>query len=157
MMRIFIKAISFVYFALLFYIFFLARRRPHPSLEPTIRPLQLTPFYNKYRSLRYHLFSTPKEQWNFYTDLFGNILLFIPLAFILFFVFDIKRGKKIILISFVISICVEVTQFILGIGVADIDDVILNTTGACIGTLIIWLMRKSKHPVIQKTLLLTTK
>jgi glycopeptide antibiotics resistance protein len=114
--------------------------------------LHLIPFDYKYRDFRYHLFASPKAELNFYIDIFGNILLFIPFAFILFLVFNIKSGKKIILISLLTSICIETIQFLLGIGVADIDDVILNTIGACIGVLLLKFLPRLKNPLINKVL-----
>ena len=57
-------------------------------------------------------------------------------------VFNIKNGWTIILVAFITSTCVEVTQFILSVGVADIDDIILNTTGAGMGIVFFMLLKK---------------
>lgn len=78
-------------------------------------------------------------------NLMGNLILLLPLGLLLPFLF--KRCQKltsIVAISFVTSISIEVIQFILQIGMADIDDIILNTFGAIIGfygyKLMIWLL-----------------
>ena len=73
------------------------------------------------------------ERWNFCTDLFGNIILFIPIPFFLAVLFNIKSPVKLFLIALGISTAVEISQYILSIGVADIDDIILNMAGTCIG------------------------
>jgi glycopeptide antibiotics resistance protein len=66
-------------------------------------------------------------------NLFGNIIIFIPLAFFLVNIFGVYTKRKIILIGFLISFSIEMIQFILRIGVPDIDDIILNVTGVVIG------------------------
>lgn len=68
-------------------------------------------------------------------NLIGNIAAFIPLGFLSPFLFPIKIDKiyKIITISFIISFIFEIIQLITGIGVFDIDDLILNILGAILG------------------------
>ena len=53
------------------------------------------------------------------------------------------------IISVITSVSIEIIQFILSIGVADIDDVILNVTGAAMGSLILKLL--TKVPIVKKT------
>lgn len=50
------------------------------------------------------------------------------------------------------SMIVEFTQYILKIGVADFDDIILNTFGACLGVVLLNWFQKSKHPLIRQLL-----
>lgn len=75
----------------------------------------------------------PKEIYEFSTNFFGNIVLFIPVSFILISLLRIKTLPKVLLASFILSLTVEVTQFILKRGVADVDDILLNTLGAWAG------------------------
>jgi glycopeptide antibiotics resistance protein len=132
------------YFALLFYIFFLARRRRGPTLPWRKRHLNLIPLKNKFDHF-VSQYNTPDPQLReFYIDFFGNILLFIPFAFFFYFFFRIKEPRKSILISVIISVSIEFIQFILSIGVADIDDVIFNAAGATIGMLILKLLTNVK-------------
>ncbi len=128
---------AFSYFLLLFYIFFLARRRRGPTLPWSKRHLNLIPFKNKYAYFISQIDIERPQFREFYFDLFGNILLFVPFAFILYFILHIKDNRKIMIISFVTSISIEITQFVLSIGVADVDDIILNTTGAAVGLFIL--------------------
>ena len=76
------------------------------------------------------------EIYNFYLNLFGNILLFIPFSIILITVFKMNRVNWIVLIAFLSSICIETLQYIFQVGFADIDDVILNLVGAITGCFI---------------------
>jgi glycopeptide antibiotics resistance protein len=65
----------------------------------------------------------------------GNILLFIPLGIHLPLFKKDKRTAANLLLVLIVSFSVEVVQGLLGIGTADIDDVILNGLGGWIGIL----------------------
>ena len=70
------------------------------------------------------------------SNIFGNIILFVPLGIYLQL---LKKNKKIwinTMILFFIALFVEMFQLIFGLGAADIDDVILNCLGGLIGILI---------------------
>ncbi len=71
----------------------------------------------------------------FYKQVFGNILLFIPLGYFFTKYCRIKRLGGIILTSLLASLSIEVVQHFIG-RCFDIDDVILNVTGGVIGFLI---------------------
>jgi glycopeptide antibiotics resistance protein len=63
----------------------------------------------------------------------GNILLFVPFPFIVMLAFRITSTRTVILLGFLTSVCIEIIQYITHWGVADVDDVMLNTLGALIG------------------------
>ena len=86
------------------------------------------------------------EKWNFCTDLFGNIILFIPVPFFLAMVFNIKSPVKLFFAALCISTAVEISQYVLSIGVADIDDIILNMAGVCMGIAAAKLLKGSGLP-----------
>lgn len=70
------------------------------------------------------------------SNILGNIILFVPLGIYLQL---LKKNKKIwisILIVFLITMFVEAFQVIFGLGVGDIDDIILNCLGGIIGILV---------------------
>lgn len=70
------------------------------------------------------------------TNIFGNILIFIPYGILLPEIFPkYRKMTKVFLLSFVTSFFVEFTQFFIGRSV-DIDDLILNVFGSIIGYLI---------------------
>lgn len=68
-----------------------------------------------------------------FINIVGNIILFIPLGvYLCLFKYDKRIGTNVLWIL-IISILVEITQYILGIGASDIDDVILNSLGGLLG------------------------
>lgn len=72
-------------------------------------------------------------------NIFGNLVLFVPFGFLLPMIFHQKFSyKSITLISLLLILFVEIMQYILKIGSFDIDDIILNLSGAICGY---WLMR----------------
>lgn len=75
------------------------------------------------------------------TNLLANLLMFIPMGMALPVLFSEKFNKlwKIVLFVIVLVALIEIAQFITFTGSADIDDVILNTIGACIGYFIVHL------------------
>ena len=122
------------YVAGMVYIFFFARRRWGPFPK---RSIHLTPFKEKiiyWQSVTGH---TKPENLEFYKDLLGNVLLFIPFPFLLCYIIGIKSYSKLLLFSVIASLFVEIIQYTNNIGVADIDDLLLNTIGASIGLLIL--------------------
>ncbi|MDP4153635.1 MAG: VanZ family protein [Bacillota bacterium] len=62
----------------------------------------------------------------------GNIIWFMPLGF-LASILTKWSGWKIILAGFVLSLSIEVAQFVFGTGLTEIDDLILNTLGTFAG------------------------
>lgn len=69
-----------------------------------------------------------------FINLAANIVTFIPLGFFVSLLF--KRFNNIIIIvvsSIIITTVIETMQFVFNVGVFDIDDIILNTSGCIIG------------------------
>lgn len=87
-------------------------------------------------------------RWYGYSNLFGNIILFIPLGFLLPFVFPRMRSavKTLLAVAAAITL-VEIIQLFTLRGYADIDDLILNLLGAAIGYLFYSICQKKmqKH------------
>lgn len=72
---------------------------------------------------------------NLYTiviNLFGNLLIFMPLEYFIIELFKVNKFKQNLLLSFIIILMIETSQFILKIGVFDIDDIIICTFGMMI-------------------------
>ncbi|MDF2988686.1 MAG: glycopeptide antibiotics resistance protein [Eubacterium sp.] len=68
------------------------------------------------------------------TNLAGNIAAFVPLGFLLPFIFNKTRNfLKIFLAALSVTVIIETGQYLLIVGSADIDDVILNLLGAITG------------------------
>lgn len=71
----------------------------------------------------------------------NNIWLFIPLGTGLYRGF---QKKWALLIPFIMSVAIETTQYITGLGITEFDDVFGNTLGGWIGILVayMWVRRK---------------
>ncbi|MFA6735531.1 MAG: VanZ family protein, partial [Saccharofermentanales bacterium] len=94
---------------------------------------------SSYHSVNLHLFRSYREAWNTFsvyewTNLVLNILIFVPLGFLLPLWSDkLRKLWKVILISVSISAAIECIQYITHHGVFDIDDIFNNSTGSLIG------------------------
>jgi len=73
---------------------------------------------------------------------FGNIGWFVPFGFLLPILLKRESFLKVIVMGAMFSLAIESVQFVFRIGVAELDDLILNTLGTAIGYLIFILMRK---------------
>lgn len=70
-------------------------------------------------------------------NLIGNIAGFIPLGLLIPMLFrGLRRSWKTVPIVFLISLGFETAQLLTGLGVFDIDDLVLNTLGGAIGYLL---------------------
>lgn len=71
--------------------------------------------------------------WSFTYNVLGNLIWFMPLGFLM----PLLEGKwgilKTVGIGALISIAIEILQFICVTGISDIDDVIFNTLGTLLG------------------------
>ncbi|MBZ8177241.1 VanZ family protein [Corynebacterium sp. 3HC-13] len=79
-------------------------------------------------------------------DLVGNVLLFLPLGFLLSCRIQWSL-RKIIMVGAAFSFAIEISQFILGAGRTDTDDFLLNTVGTALGALF---HQRFASPTIQK-------
>lgn len=70
-------------------------------------------------------------------NLFGNIIMFIPLGFLLPRVFPkLRRLYRVLLVTALVITAVEIAQLFTLVGSCDIDDLILNVIGAAMGYLL---------------------
>ena len=67
---------------------------------------------------------------------FGNILWFVPFGFLMKRITNMTTAR-IILLGFLLSLCIETMQFVFGMGVFEVDDLILNTVGVLLGTVLL--------------------
>lgn len=88
-------------------------------------------------------------------NLVTNLLLFTPMGFFIPILFKnkIKNTKQFILMMVVITLFVEILQFITYRGTTDIDDIILNTIGA----VLVYELMKTKFvkKILEKTIDIT--
>lgn len=84
------------------------------------------------------------------TNIFGNIAAFLPMGFLLPVAFrKMDILVKVAMVTFTVSVVIEILQYITGAGTGDIDDIILNLTGGIIGFAIyrISILRRNKGTV----------
>ncbi|WP_091271135.1 VanZ family protein [Alteribacillus persepolensis] len=121
-----------LYFSVLFYITLFAWNygSSYGALGPGGRNYNLIPFRSIYRIAYY----SPTID-NPLRILGGNIMMFIPFGVLTALISYRKRRAfwLIPLLSVLLSMFIEVNQFIFTHRVANIDDVILNTAGGIIG------------------------
>ena len=83
----------------------------------------------------------------FFKNLAANVIMFIPFG--LLYPLCIKNnrhlGVKIIMSGIMLSVFIELFQYIAAIGQCDIDDVILNTAGVVLGLLLYNTIRRLCH------------
>jgi glycopeptide antibiotics resistance protein len=67
----------------------------------------------------------------------GNILVFVPLGVFLPLLFRRQRAFLIFLLTVVAAVClIELAQYATRLGSLDVDDLLLNVPGACLGWLL---------------------
>ena len=78
-------------------------------------------------------------------NLAGNVLLFFPLGILLPLVSRRLRFWRAMQLAIALSVCIELLQYVSrawgSYRLADINDVILNTFGACLGLVLVSLLR----------------
>jgi glycopeptide antibiotics resistance protein len=143
--KIVLVLVSFFYLVLVFYIVFLARRRQQfvdPSLA--INWLPIKGLIDNYRNLNP---AYPRAEYHFYANLLGNVLLFVPFSVILLRFYRIKSRIMILLAAVLFSMSIEATQYSFRLGVADIDDVLLNFLGAIVGMVFYCFLKRIKQKI----------
>lgn len=77
-------------------------------------------------------------------NLVGNVVMFVPMGYLMAAVFPKLRSFWRLLLWSVLLICaVELLQLVTGLGVCDIDDLLLNLPGVLLGW-IFWLLLSKK-------------
>ncbi|MCG7380373.1 VanZ family protein [Paenibacillus sp. ACRSA] len=81
--------------------------------------------------------------------LFGNVFAFIPLGILIPVLMGNKllAGANVLVLSLLLSLAYEVTQLLTGMGVFDVDDLILNTAGGIIGYVLFTVVRGVKRMI----------
>lgn len=116
--------------ALVYFLFFSEQLGRVPSDE---YKYSLVPFKEITRYIRYW-----RAIGSYYVllNLFGNVLCFVPFGFVLPVISkEQRRFWKILVLSFLTSLLVELIQLVSKVGSCDVDDMLLNTLGGIIGYL----------------------
>lgn len=76
-----------------------------------------------------------------YNWLILNVLLFIPYGILASMILPQTRKSKLFFYGILISVIIELIQYIFRLGCFDIDDLIQNTIGICVGFLLVNLLQ----------------
>ena len=128
-----------LYGIFIIYILFLLKllvlsRMPMDSLfsreQDIKRSFTIVPF----RTIGAYLWGASENTKRFaFANVAGNMIAFVPLGVYLKVFLKDQKGAHIAGMVVMISLCIEIVQGVLGIGTADIDDIILNSLGGLLG------------------------
>ncbi len=77
----------------------------------------------------------------FFKNVLGNMLMFLPYGFFASYLLHNKKFSVSFVLTLIASVSIEVVQMMIG-RVFDVDDIILNLCGGCLGFLIYYLVDK---------------
>ena len=127
-----IRVISWIFFIIylfmmVYYLFFSEKmgRIPGKSYR-----YNLVPFAEIKRYLHYR---DKIGNFNVLLNLLGNVLCFVPFGFVIPILTSKQTFFRMLFLSMLASVLVELLQLISMLGSCDIDDIILNTLGGVIG------------------------
>jgi glycopeptide antibiotics resistance protein len=86
-------------------------------------------------------------------NIVGNIILFVPVGFLLPLVYRNMNWKNCLTLAVATGLAIEGMQALLHVGIFDIDDVILNGFGVMIGYWVFRMLTRKRS--VRKTVLLT--
>lgn len=128
----FLSVLLFIlYVLLLVYFLFFSEEYGRVAAEERTYRYNLVPFVE---IRRFWVYRKQLGMFAVVTNIFGNVIGFIPYGFILpIIVHKCRSGFFIIASGFSLSLFVETVQLIARVGCFDVDDLMLNTLGAAIG------------------------
>ena len=108
------------------------------------------------RRVNLHLFggfTTSSVWYGAWSDLFGNILLFMPFGAAVYVMGRSLRRVRwglggALLLGVAVSVGIESTQYVFRLGFSDIDDLLYNTVGSVLGALLMARLSREKQKQI---------
>ncbi len=88
----------------------------------------------EWNAFAYYLRLARSGNWWYFSYLFfGNLIWFFPVGILT----KLRDGRlrQAVLVGFLLSLSIETAQFVLGSGISELEDLILNTLGALLGYL----------------------
>jgi len=128
----FLSVLLFIlYVLLLVYFLFFSEEYGRVTAEERVYRYNLVPFVE---IRRFWIYREQLGTFAVFSNIFGNVIGFLPFGFILPVIFRRMNSGFLICVSgFILSLTVEVIQLVTKVGCFDVDDMILNTLGATIG------------------------
>ena len=95
---------------------------------------------------RFYIYRDVVGFWAFLANLFGNVLAFMPFGFFMPILRPkLRRIVRMFLMTFLLSLIIEITQLLTRVGSFDVDDLILNTSGGILGYLLFYIINKVRR------------
>ena len=139
--RLLCRVLFALYIAGLVYFLFFAEMLDRTGIERSYR-YNLIPFREIRRFIVYADLLGPMAV---ISNLFGNIVIFMPFGFLVPILGRKKRNFWFTsLLSFALSLAVECIQLITRTGCFDVDDIFLNTIGGMLGYLVYALVQRKR-------------
>ena len=136
-------ALFVIYLCLLVYFLFFSEEYGRVAAMEREYQYNLVPFVE---IRRFWIYREQLGAFAVFTNLFGNVIGFIPFGMLVPVVFrNFQNGGITVLSGFGFSLLVETIQLITKVGSFDVDDMILNTLGAFLGYVAYWICDKIRR------------
>ena len=120
-----------IYIIFLVYFLFFSEEYGRAAEAQRVYRYNLIPFVE---IRRFWIYREQLGTFAVFSNIFGNVIGFLPFGFILPVIFRRMNSGFLICVSgFILSLTVEVIQLVTKVGCFDVDDMILNTLGATLG------------------------
>ena len=132
-----------VYVILLIYFLFFSEEYGRVAQAERVYRYNLVPFVE---IRRFWVYREQLGAFAVFTNIFGNVIGFLPFGFILPVIFRRMNSGFLICISgFILSLTVEVIQLVTKVGCFDVDDLFLNTLGGLLGYLTYFIIKTIRN------------
>ena len=136
-------ALFVIYVLLLVYFLFFSEEYGRVAAAEREYQYNLIPFVE---IRRFWIYRDQRGAFAVFTNLFGNIIGFIPFGVLVPVIFqEFRDGGLIVLSGFGLSLLVETIQLVTKVGSFDVDDMMLNTLGAFLGYVIFKICDKMRR------------
>ena len=143
----FLSVLLFIlYVLLLVYFLFFSEEYGRVTAEERVYRYNLVPFVE---IRRFWIYREQLGTFAVFSNIFGNVIGFLPFGFILPVIFRRMNSGFLICVSgFILSLTVEVIQLVTKVGCFDVDDMILNTLGATLGYVLFFICNHIRRKVL---------
>ncbi|MGN0203822.1 MAG: VanZ family protein [Coprococcus sp.] len=131
-----------LYIAVLMYVCFVSEDYGRDTISPYYR-YNLIPFKE---IGRFYFYRDIVGIRAFVTNLFGNVIAFMPFGFLM----PVLRKRErrvgnVAFMTFLLSLFIEIVQLLTRVGSFDVDDLILNTMGGILGYVLFYILNKIRR------------
>ena len=146
----FLSVLLFIlYVLLLVYFLFFSEEYGRVAMEEREYRYNLIPFVE---IRRFWIYREQLGTFAVFSNIFGNVIGFLPFGFILPVIFRRMNSGFLICVSgFILRLTVEVIQLVTKVGCFDVDDMILNTLGATLGYVLFFICNHIRRKVLDSS------